>query len=92
MLFHEERGDSFVDIPPWHESGYSFYIDINIHDFLETYMGDITSFALDPKSRKALDELRSALNASSNAEVIRRALKVLSRARNREGGIRGVQS
>jgi hypothetical protein len=37
-------------------------------------------FALDPKSRKALDELRDSLNASSNAEVIRRALTLLQMA------------
>jgi hypothetical protein len=43
-------------------------------------MGDVTSFALDPKSRKALEELRDALNASSNAEVIRRALTLLQLA------------
>ncbi len=45
-------------------------------------MGDVTSFALDPKSRKALGELRAALNASSNAEVIRRALTLLQLAAN----------
>jgi hypothetical protein len=43
-------------------------------------MGDVTSFALDPKSRKALEELRDTLNASSNAEVIRRALTLLQLA------------
>jgi hypothetical protein len=48
-------------------------------------MGDITSFALDPKSRKALDELRTALNASSNAEVIRRALTLLQMAAKTTG-------
>ncbi len=40
-------------------------------------MADVTSFALDPKSREALAELRDTLNASSNAEVIRRALTLL---------------
>jgi hypothetical protein len=40
-------------------------------------MADITSFALDRKSREALAELRDTLNASSNAEVIRRALTLL---------------
>ncbi len=43
-------------------------------------MGDVTSFALDPKSRKALAELRESLNATSNAEVIRRALTLLQLA------------
>jgi hypothetical protein len=40
-------------------------------------VADVTSFALDQKSREALEELRITLNASSNAEVIRRALTLL---------------
>ena len=40
-------------------------------------MADVTSFAVDQKSREALEELRITLNASSNAEVIRRALALL---------------
>jgi hypothetical protein len=40
-------------------------------------VADVTTFALDPKSREALEELRETLNASSNAEVIRRALTLL---------------
>jgi hypothetical protein len=43
-------------------------------------MADVTSFALDQKSRDALTELRETLNASSNAEVIRRALTLLTLA------------
>jgi hypothetical protein len=33
-------------------------------------VADVTSFAVDQKSREALEELRITLNASSNAEVI----------------------
>jgi len=40
-------------------------------------VADVTTFALDPKSREALEELRETLNASSNAEVMRRALTLL---------------
>jgi len=40
-------------------------------------MAGVTSFILDTKSREALEELRETLNASSNAEVIRRALTLL---------------
>jgi hypothetical protein len=40
-------------------------------------VADVTSFAVDQKSREALEELRITLNASSNAEVIRRALALL---------------
>ena len=43
-------------------------------------MAGVTSFALDAKGREALDELRGTLNASSNAEVIRRALTLLQLA------------
>ena len=43
-------------------------------------MGNVTSFTIDSKSRDALDELRQTLNASSNAEVIRRALTLLQLA------------
>jgi Ribbon-helix-helix protein, copG family len=43
-------------------------------------MADVTSFVLDQKSREALNELRDTLNASSNAEVIRRALTLLRMA------------
>ena len=34
-------------------------------------MGDMTTFMLDARSRKALEELRETIGASSNAEVIR---------------------
>jgi Ribbon-helix-helix protein, copG family len=53
-------------------------------------MAGVTSFALDTKSREALDELRETLNASSNAEVIRRALTLLqlaARTTNTEGHV-----
>jgi Arc/MetJ-type ribon-helix-helix transcriptional regulator len=43
-------------------------------------VGNVTSFTIDSKSRDALDELRQTLNASSNAEVIRRALTLLQLA------------
>ncbi len=43
-------------------------------------MGDMTTFNLDARSRKALEELRETIGASSNAEVIRRALTLLQEA------------
>jgi len=43
-------------------------------------MAGVTSFSIDSKSREALDELRQTLHASSNAEVIRRALTLLQLA------------
>ena len=43
-------------------------------------MGDMTTFMLDARSRKALEELRENIGASSNAEVIRRALTLLQEA------------
>lgn len=43
-------------------------------------MGDMTTFNLDARSRKALEELRENIGASSNAEVIRRALTLLQEA------------
>ena len=36
-----------------------------------------TSFVVDEKSRRALDTLRDSINATSNAEVLRRALALL---------------
>jgi hypothetical protein len=36
-----------------------------------------TSFVVDATSRKALDTLRGTINATSNAEVLRRALALL---------------
>ncbi len=43
-------------------------------------MGDMTTFILDARSRKALEELRENIGASSNSEVIRRALTLLQEA------------
>lgn len=46
----------------------------------ELTIGDMTTFTLDARSRKALEELRENIGASSNAEVIRRALTLLQEA------------
>ncbi len=43
-------------------------------------MANTTTFIVDDKSRKALEELRETINASSNAQVIRRALTLLQMA------------
>jgi hypothetical protein len=40
-------------------------------------MAKVTTFSIDDKTEKTLSELRTALGASSNAEVLRRAISLL---------------
>jgi hypothetical protein len=40
-------------------------------------MAKVTTFSIDEKTEKTLSELRVALGASSNAEVLRRAVSLL---------------
>jgi hypothetical protein len=43
-------------------------------------MGNVTTFTLDEQSRDAIEELRRTIGATSQAEVMRRALRLLREA------------
>ena len=40
-------------------------------------MARVTTFSIDDKTERTLDEIREALGATSNAEVLRRAVNLL---------------